>query len=315
VYLALTGHGIMSFTWAILARAIVGVIAMYYVQSWDIGFSLDRKAIKLVSAIGLKFQASTVLAMFKDNIFYLSLAAYFPIHMFGLISWSKNWSQVPYMLTVQNVIAITFPAYSRIRHHKDLLQKAIQKTIFFITLSIFPILVGMSVFIYPLTQVIEKYNKWEPAVPTFIMFTMSIAWAAISTPLTNTLNAIGEVGTTLKLMVMWTVLTWVITPVMIYFFGFNGVAISALIISFSSYLSIIFVKKHVKLAIWDQVWRQMIASVVMAGVGIVFMNFWSRSLVWLITGGLLSGASYVVTMLLVGHQKLLGEYHSLRKHV
>ena len=44
------------------------------------------------------------------------------------------------------------------------------------------------------------------------MFALSVGWAAISTPLVNTLNAIGKINRSLKLMVIWTLLTWIVTP-------------------------------------------------------------------------------------------------------
>ena len=65
----------------------------------------------------------------------------------------------PYNLTVQNVMAITFPTFSRLQKRPALLKKAIEKSIFFISLSIFPILVGMSVFIQPLTRVFSAVCK------------------------------------------------------------------------------------------------------------------------------------------------------------
>ena len=311
IYLAMSGYGVISYAYAIGARALVGVVVMYLVQSWSFGLSLNSKAARSILGMGLKFQMSTMLAPIKDNLFYLTLGWILPVKEFGYIMWSKNWSQVPYMLTVQNVISITFPAYSRIQHRQDLLKKAIEKTLFFITLAIFPLLVGMSIFIIPLTQVIERYHKWQLAVPTFIMFTLSIGWAAISTPLTNTLNALGKVGTTLKLMIMWTILTWGLTPVGIYFFGFNGVAAAALVISFSSYASIYYVRKHVEIEVWGNVWRQLLASSVMAGAGVLGLSIWSQSLLHLLLGGVTVSLVYLASLLIIGQQKLRLEVNSI----
>ncbi len=311
VYLVLNGMGVMAYAYAVILRGIIGVIAMYFVQGWSVGLSLHYKTIRSIIGTGVKFQLSDFLARIKDQLFYLALGKFLPLREFGYISWSKSWSQVPYMLTVQNVIAITFPAYSRLQHDKKRLQKAIEKSIFFITLSIFPILVGMSVFIWPLTQIVDKYAKWEMAVPTFIFFTLSIAWAAISTPLTNTLNAIGQINKTLKLMLMWTGLTWMATPIFIWQFGFNGVALAALLISFTSILPIYMVKQHITLNIWDQVWRQLLASVVMAGVGVIGLQAWSASFRNLLLGMIVVGSSYLLALSVIGFKKLKYELESL----
>lgn len=312
IYLALTGSGSIAYAYAILARSIVGVMVMFVLQPWSIGLSLDKESLKSLLGFGVKFQINDFLARIKDQLFYLVLAMFLPLRDFGYIQWAKNWSMYPYNLTVQNMMAITFPAFSRLQGHTEALKKAIEKSLFFITAAIFPILVGMSVFIFPFISLVPKWGKWQPAAISLILFSLSIAWSAISTPLTNTLNAIGKINLTLKLMLMWTALTWILTPVGIYFFGFNGVAISALLISFTSVLSVYFVKKIVPINFFDQVWRQLLASVAMGIVGVIGMQFWSKGYMQFSAGVILTGLTYAVTLLVVGKDKVLSEIRSLR---
>lgn len=312
IYLAWQQYGAMAYAYAIAARSILGTFSMWIIQPWSIGLSLDRNSIKTLMGYGAKFQLNDFLARIKDQLFFLVLGAVMPLREFGYIQWAKNWSLYPYNLTVQNVMAITFPTFSRLQNNKDALKKAIEKSLFFITAVIFPLLVGMSVFIWPLTQVIERYQKWEPAVFTFIFFTLSIGWAAISTPLTNTLNALGKINTTLKLMSIWTSLTWIITPLALWIYGFNGVAIASLIISFTSFLPIIYVKRIVPILVWDQVWRQLLAAIVMGGVGVLGLSYWSQSLGSLLVGIVIAGVVYSVTFLAIGYSKVTTEVRSLR---
>ena len=218
----------------------------------------------------------------------------------------------PYNLTVQNVMAITFPTFSRLQADKKLLRRAIEKSIFFITLSIFPILTGMCVFFWPLTQVITKYHKWEDALVSFVFFTLAIAPAAISSPLTNVLNAIGKINETLKLMIGWTILTWVLTLPLLSVIGFNAVAIAAFIISLTSFLPVVMVKKYVPFKLWDQIWRQLTASLLMAAFALVFMDTWTRSLAWTLMGGFFTGLIYLTAIMVLGRNKLWSEVRSLR---
>jgi lipopolysaccharide exporter len=312
IYMALSGSGSIAYAYAILARSIVGAIVMTVLQSWPFGFALSKASLKILLGYGVKFQINDFLARIKDQLFYLVLAMILPLKEFGYIQWAKNWSMYPYNLTVQNMMAITFPAFSRLQGHKEALQKAIEKSLFFITSAIFPILVGMSVFILPFINLIPKWAKWQPAAFSLILFSLSIAWSAISTPLTNTLNAIGKINTTLKLMLIWTGLTWVLTPLGIYFFGFNGVAISALLISFTSVLSVYFVKKVVPINFIEQIWRQVLASVAMAIVGVMGINYWSTGYLQFATGVGLTGFTYIATLMLVGKNKVLQEIRSLK---
>ncbi len=309
----LKGLGVRSFTYAILARSIVGIITIYYLQPWSIGLAWDKAAIKELISSGSKFQLNDLLARVKDQLSTLALGFWLPLKQFGYISFAQTNSQIPYSLTVQNVIAITFPTYSRLQNDHHLLKRAIEKTLFFISLFIFPLLIGMCVFITPLTHLIPKLVKWQPAIMSFILFTLSIGGGAISTPLTNTLSAIGKINTTLKLMVFWLILTWVLMPICIKLFGYNGVGIATFIISLTSVLPIYFVNQIVKIDVLGNIWRQFLGALVMTAVGLIFMPIWSQSL-WLLVAGMgATSLSYVACLSLIGREKMFAELRSLRK--
>ena len=210
----------------------------------------------------------------------------------------------PYNLTVQNILAITFPTFSRLQNNKKALKEAIETSLFFISLVIFPILVGMSVFIVPLVDLIQKYNKWEPAIFSFVFFALSIGWGAISTPLVNTLNAIGKINSSLKLMIFWTILTWILTPLFIWWFGFNGVALSSFVIACTSFLPILMVKKTVPINAFEQVWRQLVAAIVMGVVGFITIPYWSLNFRMLFIGMASIGLVYLIILTLVGRKKI-----------
>lgn len=312
IFLALRGMGATSYAYAIAARAVVGVGVMYYLQRWEFGLAFDKTAFKALIGFGAKFQLNDLLAKIKDQLFTIVLGLWMSQREFGYMQWSKNWSMYPYNLTVQNIMAITFPTFSRLQGHPDLLKKAIEKTLFFISLAIFPILIGMCVFIWPITQVVPRYDKWEPAVLSFVFFALSIVGAAISSPITNTLNALGKINQSLQLMIMWTVLTWIVTPIMMYFFGFTGVAVAQFLITITSVLPIMILKKYIAFDVIEPLWRQAVAAGIMAAVGVAGLNIWSRSWSWLLLGMMAVGATYLVSIGLLGFNKLKFEISSLR---
>jgi O-antigen/teichoic acid export membrane protein len=309
--LAVNGVGVIAYAYAILCRSLIGAVAMFWLAPWKIGLTWDKKAFKGLISYGVKFQLNDFLARIKDQLFFLVVASFLPTKQFGYISWAKNWSIYPYNLTVQNVMAITFPTFSRLHGHKKALKRAIEKSLYFISVFIFPVLVGMSVFVFPLVQLVERYGKWQPALLSLVLFSLSIGWGAISTPLTNTLNAIGHINTTLKLMVVWTTLTWILTPILMYFFGFNGVAVSAFIISFTSVLSIYYVKKVIPIDAWSQVWQPLTAAVVMAIASASFISYWEQSFMHLGLGMIVAAFAYFGTLLSIGRDKLFTEIASI----
>jgi O-antigen/teichoic acid export membrane protein len=313
VAFALNHVGVQSYTYAIIARSLIGLLVMFWIKPWKPGFALAKDSLKTLMGYGAKFQLNDLLARIKDQFFYIFLGYMLPLKEFGYVQWSKNWSMYPYNLTVSNVMSITFPTFSRLQKNTEALGRAIDKSIFFITMAIFPIITGMSIFIFPLVQVIAKYEKWQPAVWSLVFFSLSIAWSAVSTPLTNTLNAIGHINTTLKLMVMWTILTWIITPLLVLWLGFNGVALAALIISFTSVLPIWEVKKVVKIHVWENSWRQLFACLAMVIVGVPLIPLWSQNLWFMLIGATFVSAVYGMGLMVAGKDKVFAELKSLRK--
>lgn len=312
IFFALRHAGVESFTYAILARSLVGLVVMFIIKPWKPGLALNRDSLKTLVGFGAKFQLNDFLSRVKDQFFYIFLANMMSNRDFGYVQWTKTISTYPYNFTVSNVISITFPTFSRLQKNKEALGKAIDKSIFFIGLAIFPLVTGMSIFIFPLVKVVAKYHQWQPAVWSLVFFSLSIAWSAISTPLTNTLNAIGHINTTLKLMVMWTILTWILTPLLVLWLGFNGVALAALLISFTSVLPVWEVKKLVPIHAWENSWRQLVASVCMAAIGVPLISVWSRNLIWMLLGAALVAGVYTASLLVIGKNKLLLEIKSLR---
>lgn len=311
IFFAWRGMGVLAYSYAILARSVLGTVVMFMLEPWPIGFSLNVKALKSLLGYGIKFQANDFLARIKDNLFSLILGYILPLNQFGFIQWAKTWSMLPYTLTVQSIMPITFPTFSRLQKNPKDLARGIETSLFFITLCIFPILVGMSVFFMPLLKVIPALAKWEPTSITFILFTLGIAWAAVSTPLLNTLNAIGHINTSLKLMIFWTLLTWILTPLCVYLFGFNGVAIASSIIAFTSYISVYLVRKVLDVHVWESVWRQLLSASIMGSIGIVSMQIWSQNIVWFVIGIGAIGSVYLLSVWIFARQKLFSELRYL----
>lgn len=311
-FLAWRGFGVQSFLWGVLARDVVGIAMMYWLQWWPIGLGISLKSLKQLVRFGMQFQLNDLLARIKDDFFTIFVVSAWLGHdQLGMIAWAKRYTSFPQQFTVGNVTAVTFPTYARIQNNPELLRKAIEKTIYFITLVAFPMLAGMAIFFGPLVTVIPEYNKWLPAVPATIFFAINIAWSTISTPLTSTLNAIGQVHKTLWLMVMWTVMTWVLTPLMIYWFGFTGVAIASALIGCSSVVTVWVTQRVVPFALWPQLWRQGFAALVMIAVGVAGQSQWSQSFSWLAAGMLLCGTVFTGVFLLIGWTQLKKELTSI----
>lgn len=313
IYLAWNKFGALAYAYAVIFRSMAGVVTLYILAPWKPRLSFRFGIVKSLVSYGAIFQINDFLARIKDQLFYAVLGWFLPLQQFGYINWAKGWSMYPYNLTVQNVMAVTFPTFSRLQNEPKLLRKAIETALFFISLAIFPILAGMSVFVFPFVHLVEGYQKWEPALWSLVFFSLSIGWGAISTPLTNTLNATGHISKTLKLMSIWTTLTWILTPLCYWWFGFTGVSIAAFLISCTSILSIWYTQEVIEFTVWPHIWRQLLASVVLAVVGIVGIPVWEQSFLTLALGILLSGLAFLGMMWVLGRREVEAHIRVLLK--
>lgn len=302
--------GLWAFSIAALARGVVGTILIYVLSPTRVGFAINKTAAKELLSFGIPFQANSMLAMLKDRLVPLVVAGMVGPMGVGFITWSQNLAFLP--LEIMNVvIRITFPAFSRLQDNKEALAKAIEKSLFATTLLVFPAIFGLGAILPSLVHYVVS-NKWEPALGSFYFFAGSIFLSTISTTFTNVLNAIGQIKTTLKLMVFWTVATWVLTPILVHFYGFLGVGISSFIISFTSIITIVLVKRVVELKVLDAVFLPFLASLVMGIVVFGFSYYFVRNQFSLIGAVALGVLVYSVLVLLFGKNKVLADLKSLK---
>jgi len=260
IIMALFGWGIVSFAWAAILRGIVGLIAIYIICPWKLGLGISVHALKHLLSFGVPFQVNSILALVKDDLMTIFLGKILPFSQVGYIGWAKKWAEVPLRLIMDSIVRVTFPAYSRLQADSKILSKAIEKSFFFLALFIFPVNILMVFFINPFVQIIPKYSKWEPALFSFYLFAFSSVFAAFSSTVINALNATGRIKTTLIIMVIWTILTWILIPIFVFFYGYNGVAISAFIISFTGIIPIIIMKRIIKFKIFSVLYKPLIST-------------------------------------------------------
>jgi O-antigen/teichoic acid export membrane protein len=265
VFLAWRGWGIVSFSWAVILRGLMGLFVIYILAPWRIGLDLDKKALKGLLKFGLPYQVKTLIAVVKDNLMTAFLGGIIGSLGIGFIGWAQKWAFLPLRLVMDNAMKVTFPAYSRLQEHSQKLSVAIEKTLFFVTLLVFPMLTGLAVLAPFLIQVIPRYGKWQPALGPLWLYCINAAWAAVTTPLVSFLEAIGQIKKSLKLMIMWLVLTWLTMPFLAVKMGFLGVALASALIPFSSIVAILMVKREISFQFLPNVLVPLLGSVIMGG--------------------------------------------------
>jgi O-antigen/teichoic acid export membrane protein len=286
VFFAWKGFGVRAFSYAVLARGIVGLVAMYIVKPWLPGLNFSRKALKKLLTFGVPYQANTFLATIKDDGMTAFLGGILGASGIGLLGWAQKWAQYPLRLFMDHVLKVTFPAFSRMQDNKYDLKRSLSRAIFFVCFLVYPALTGLLIVAPMLTQIIPRYEKWEPALIPLTLISINTFFASATTNLTNLLNATGRIKTTFKLMIMWTTLTWIFIPFLSSKYGVNGAALGYAIVGSSSVVAIFIVHKFVKFSLYKSVITPLIGSLVMATVLILVRKLLAVNLtsVWFLSG-------------------------------
>ncbi len=264
VFLAWRGLGVTSYTVAVLVSGVSGLILIYILRPWKPGIAWDGKSFRNLLRYGIPYQFNTILASIKDDGMTLVLGGILGSANYGLLVWAKKWAEAPLRFFMDQVIKVTFPAYSRMQDNQEELSKAVTKSLLFICLLVFPALAGLVILAPSLVNLIPRYGKWEPALFALALISINSAWAAITTPLTNVLMAIGKIKTTSRLMVMWTVLTWVLFPLLAYLYGINGVAWGYVVVGCSSLVAVLVALKSVKVDILSCIGKPLFSTLIFA---------------------------------------------------
>ncbi len=296
VFLAWKGFGISSFTVAVLVNGFSSLILMYIINPWKPGLAFDRNSLKDLLHYGLPYQINQILAKIKDEGIIVLLTVILGPANIGLLGWAKKWPAQLLSLVMDPVTRVTFPAFSRMQSHPDELSKAVSKSIFFICLLVFPTIVVLVLISPMLVSLIPKYIKWQPALLALGLMSVNSAWAAVSTPLTNVLNATGRIKTTFYLMIMWTVLTWVFLPILSLYFGLNGAAAGYALVGTSSFVVIIVTLRVIKINLLESVGKPLLGSAAMLGVLILGRQLIPVSWVGIFALSALSFIVYAISM-------------------
>ncbi|MFA5024887.1 MAG: oligosaccharide flippase family protein [Candidatus Shapirobacteria bacterium] len=312
VIFAFLGFGVYSYAIATFIKSTVGLIVIYRYSSWPIGFAFSAKTAKKLFSFGIPFQLNSLIAMAKDRFSNLLVAGILGRDSFGILSWAQKGPRIP-LSFMDAIMRVTFPTFSRLQDEKEFLRKSLTKSTFFIALIVFPSLMGICLIASDFINLIPKYDKWLPAIIPLYFYAASYAIASVTTPITNAFNATGKIKTTTKLMVMWTVLTWIFYPILSYKFGYIGTAIAALVVGLSSFVVWYLAYKYFEVNILKTIFHPLVASIVILIIMLPISYLALPPLVSIIVKVFMSVFIYSVYQFAFNRAELLWFYRQLLK--
>lgn len=272
IIMAFLGWGLTSFTIGVILRATVGLIAIYWLSPWKIKIGIDISALKKHLTFGVPFQMSSFLALVKDDLLILYLGKVLGFQTLGYIGWAKKWAEAPIRIIMDSLSRVLFPLFSRIQDNFNKTKKVVEKTIFYQSAVIIPSIFGLALLMPKLVYLIPKYTKWIPALPFFFLFCLSALLSSYSTPFINLLNGLGKTKISFRFMLVWTILTWILTPILTRIIGEFGFPVILVFLSSSFVVVIYTAKNYVKFSFLPNVYPFLLSAIIMTIVVYAIIN-------------------------------------------
>ena len=260
IVLAIFGFSLRSFTIAVILRSVIGVISIYSLSFWLPQIGVSFKHLKELLSFGVPFQASSFLALFKDDLITLYLGKVLGFTSLGYIGWAKKWAEAPIRIIMDNLSRVLFPVIARIQHDKEKISRLVEKTLHYQTIILAPSVVGLALVMDILLLIIPKYAKWQPALPLFYLFCLSTLFSSYSTPFINLFNALGKVKISFTFMVIWTVMVWIFTTILTGYLNMYGFPVTQLILSGTFIFVVLKAKKILKFEFIKFVYKPLLSA-------------------------------------------------------
>ncbi len=311
--LALSGFGLYSFVYSVLIRALVGLFLMYYISFWLPRIRISRSSLRNLLSFGIPFQAHSILALIKDDLLIVYLGSIIGLDALGYIGWAKRWAEAPIRIIMDNVNRILFPVFSRIQNEKEHIGKLLEKILYYQTLLLAPIYAGMILLMHYVVALVPKYSKWEPAIPLFYLFCISAFLASYSTPFINLFNALKKVGLSLKFMIYWTVMTWLLVPILSKSYGMYGLPVTLVFLSLTCIVVIIISKRIIPFNFFPSIYSSIIAAIGMSVVVFGIQTF-GVSIPVFIASALIGTATYGGILFGIFKRNIIQDIRSIFKY-
>ncbi|PIS15292.1 hypothetical protein COT63_00725 [Candidatus Shapirobacteria bacterium CG09_land_8_20_14_0_10_38_17] len=248
VILAYFHFGVWSLTIALVVRTFLGAIILFVVSPWPIIFGINKKSLKHLLSFGIPYQTNSLLALLKDNLTPTIIAFFYGPAAVGFVNLAQGIASKPMEIT--NVVnRVVFPTFSKIQNNREQVARWMEKGIKMMSYLYFPLVFGLLVTARPILTFVyaSKSDKWLPSLSVLYPFLIGALPVVMTTTATNVLYALGYSKTVLRLMVVYTALTWAVGVPLIIKIGYSGIAWAGMAVAVVSVVLVLREFKKIKI--------------------------------------------------------------------
>lgn len=308
ILFAWLGAGFMSFAWGILVSALVRMALAFHARPFFWMYNPCLSGWRAFFIFGGYKGASTVLDRAYEALPQLVLGRIMPLTAVGLYNRANLVCGLPDKILLSATFSVAFPAFAAEVRAERCVRAAYLRIISYITVLYWPALVVLAILAYPIVH-IALGSAWDEAVPLVQLLSLAaILWFPniLTFPV---LVALGANREAFEANLIGRGLSTIIICGGASLFGLYGLVLSQFIVlPFQSYLSFIYVRRHVPFA-WSQLFAIMYKSgqvtlcavagplAVLAANGFRF----DQSILLALLSVVLSGIGWVAALIVTRH--------------
>ncbi|MCM8760802.1 MAG: MOP flippase family protein [Candidatus Omnitrophica bacterium] len=172
VVLATRHFGVWSLVFPSIANSLTTLLLLWTTTSWRPKFMFCATRLKEIINFSFKIFCFDIINYFSRNIQDILIGRYMNSVALGYYSMANRIMLLPLQHFGWKIAAVTFPAYSHIQDDMKRLGSAFTKTLFFLSLVIFPVMTGLMITAREVILVIVG-DKWKPVI--FLIQILSVA--------------------------------------------------------------------------------------------------------------------------------------------
>lgn len=228
VVLAVAGYGVWSFIWATMARGILGTVLVFLISPWKVRLGFDRKVAGEILRFGIPFQLQAIINQMANWVTPTLVAMWLGPQAVGYLMWAVANGRRPLIL-VDNVMRVAFPHFSRIQDDRKEVERTLSQYLTYLLL-VAGLWTAVMLVAGPLLVRWIYTEKWSPAVPALMLYSIVLGSDMIIWVVSVTLNSLGKVHFVTRYTLGRNVAIIGLSTLLVFLIGFNGVPLGYLIV-------------------------------------------------------------------------------------
>ncbi len=235
VFLSVLHFQVWALVLAIISKEIIETITAFTIKRWQPSFTFSLKKIHGMINFGFYSQLGSLLFLLHTSVIPLVGGMRFSPYSLGLLDWSWGIALLPNALS-DNFGRVALSGMSRIQERRELVVKAINKSVVFLNIIsfIFPVIVLS--FGYEIIFFIFS-DKWLPALPALTVFSIGTIFMGGNIAVGHGLLAVGRVKVQTIVFGILTLLEIAVAIIFSSYFGIIGISYAFLIHAFALFIA------------------------------------------------------------------------------